>query len=92
MRRSKTRIDIKREITVPMDDKRAKVRTTTTNKSNISRNVKSAPVMRRSKSQLIMTTKRKEMNINTSNLTPSTISVYIYMYLLLYVCLVLLFI
>ncbi len=77
IRRSKTRIDIKREPTISIDDKLSKVRTT-----NKSRTIKSAPTIRRSKSQLAVTTKQKERNINSSRPTSSVISVlYIYPYL-----------
>ncbi len=74
IRRSKTRIDIKREL---IDDKCSKVRTT-----NKSRTIKSAPTIRRSKSQLVVTTKQKEGNMNSSRPTSSVISVlYIYIYI-----------
>ncbi|CAF2534220.1 unnamed protein product [Rotaria sp. Silwood2] len=67
--KTKTRIDIKRDFTISIDDKHSKVRTT--NKLNISRTVKSAPNMHRSKSKLIVTTKRKEINMNSSRPVPS---------------------
>lgn len=89
MRRSKSRIDLKRELTISIDERRSKVRTT--NKSNISRNIKSAPTIRRTKSQLVLTTKRKEININSSRPvppSPNPVYIYIYMSLLFHVCLV----
>jgi hypothetical protein len=64
-------MDLKRE---SIDDKRSKIRTT--NKLNISRNIKSAPTMHRSKSQLVLTTKRKEKKINSFHPTPLTNPVY----------------
>lgn len=64
MRRSKTRMELKQESTVATDDKRSKIRTT--NRTTNSRNIKSAPIIRRSKSQLVLTPKRKERN-NTSS-------------------------
>ncbi|UJR35501.1 hypothetical protein I4U23_028255 [Adineta vaga] len=61
IQRSKTRFDIKREISIAIDDKRSKVRTI-----DKSRSIKSAPTVRRSKSQLIVPTKQKEITINVS--------------------------
>jgi hypothetical protein len=58
-----------------MGDKRSKVRTTT--KLNNSRNIKSAPAIRRSKSHLVIPTKRKERTMNSSRPVPSTIPVKI---------------
>ena len=81
IRRSKTRLDFKRELTISMDDKRSKSRPT--NKSNLSRNIKSAPTIHRSKSQLVLTSKRKEKNTNSSRPVPSAIPVYIYVSLLI---------
>lgn len=64
MRRSKTRVDFKRELISSNDDKRSKSRLT--NKSNLSRNIKSAPTIQRSKSQIVSNTKRKEKPANSS--------------------------
>lgn len=61
---------MKLELTISIDDKRSKVRT-----PNKSRNIKSAPAIRRSKSQLIITTKQKEGNISSSRPRSSVISV-----------------
>jgi hypothetical protein len=84
-------MDLKRELTISTDDKRSKLRTP--NKTNNSRNIKSAPTMPRSKSQLIITTKRKERNINSSRpVLPSAIPVYKYLSLLVDVCLVFVFV
>lgn len=82
IRRSKSRLDLKRELTISIDEKRTKSRPT--NKSNISRNIKSAPAIRRTKSQLVITTKRKEKNIDSSRPVPSANPVYLY----IFVCLV----
>lgn len=82
IRRSKSRLDLKRELTISIDEKRTKSRPT--NKSNISRNIKSAPAIRRTKSQLVITTKRKEKNIDSSRPVPSANPVYLYVF----VCLV----
>lgn len=57
--RSKTRLDIKRELPLSNDNKNSE--TSTTNKFNVPRNIKSAPYTSRSKSQLIEATKRKEI-------------------------------
>ncbi|CAF3355299.1 unnamed protein product [Rotaria sp. Silwood1] len=62
--KNKTRIDIKQELTISTDYKHSKVRTA--NKLNISCNINSAPNMHRSKSQLVLTTKQKEINMNSS--------------------------
>lgn len=62
LRRSKTRMDMKRETTTS-----TKVRPKTTmNKSINSRSIKSAPIIHRSKSQLVLTSKRKEKSNNSS--------------------------
>ncbi len=87
LRRSKTRMDIKREVNISMDDKRSKLRTP--NRTNNSRNIKSAPTMPRSKSQLVVTTKRKERNINSSRPVQQAANpVYKYLFLLVDVRLV----
>lgn len=75
MRRSKTRMDFKRDLTSSNDEKRSKSRLT--NRSNLSRNIKSAPTMQRSKSQIVLNTKRKEKPTNSSRAVPLVTPVYI---------------
>ena len=74
IRRTKTRINLKREASLSIDDKHSKIRPTT----GKARSIKSAPTMCRSKSQSIPITKRKEKNINSSRRLPSAIPVYFY--------------
>ncbi|CAF3759960.1 unnamed protein product [Rotaria magnacalcarata] len=66
--KSKTRLDVKQALTISINNKRSRVRTT--NKLNISRNIKSAPNILRAKSQLVITTKRKGTTVNSSRPEP----------------------
>jgi hypothetical protein len=78
MQRSKSRLDMKGEASITIDDKRTKART-----AEKSRTIKSAPAVRRSKSQTIVTTRSKELNTNSSQSLSSVISiccVHIYMH------------
>ncbi|CAF3429627.1 unnamed protein product [Rotaria socialis] len=66
--KSKTRLDVEQALTISINNKRSRVRTT--NKLNISRNIKSAPNILRAKSQLVITTKRKGTTVNSSRPEP----------------------
>lgn len=70
IRRSKTRLEIKRETTsVNLDEKiRFKLRRPSS-KCSTARPVKSAPTMNRSKSQLIIPTRRKDLPKRNSIVT-----------------------